>query len=221
MEIPLFPLPNLVLFPRVAVPLHIFEDRYKLMINRCIDQADVFGLVLLQEGAEEESEETISRVGVTARVVQVERLDDGRMNILCAGEARFNIRTFTGQKPYWTGIVEFFEDEPEDYGRLSRARDAVGGLYRQAMELMSRLKDAEAPEVELPDSPVNLSYMVSYVLDLPAARKQELLEFSSTEARLDALATDLEEILQQLRAQINRKHLGRKASLNGDLGKPH
>jgi Lon protease-like protein len=221
MEIPLFPLPNLVLFPRVAVPLHIFEDRYKLMINRCIDQADVFGLVLLQEGAEEENEETISRVGVTARVVQVERFDDGRMNVLCAGESRFSIRTFTGKEPYWTGIVEFFEDDPQDDERLNQARDTVGGLYRKAMELMSQLKDAEAPEVELPDSAVNLSYMVSYVLDLPAPRKQELLELSSTEARLDALATDLQEILQQLKAQINRKHFARKASLNGDLGKPH
>ena len=53
MEIPLFPLPNLVLFPHVAVPLHIFEERYKLMINRCIDQSEVFGVVLLQRGAEQ------------------------------------------------------------------------------------------------------------------------------------------------------------------------
>ncbi len=60
MEIPLFPLPNLVLFPQVAVPLHIFEERYKLMINRCIDQADVFGLVLLNEERGKENEDSIS-----------------------------------------------------------------------------------------------------------------------------------------------------------------
>ena len=100
MEIPLFPLPNLVLFPQVAVPLHIFEERYKLMINRCIDQADVFGLVLLNEEAEQENEENILRVGVTARVVQVDRLDEGRLNILCAGESRFRILEFTGSAPY-------------------------------------------------------------------------------------------------------------------------
>jgi len=91
MEIPLFPLPNLVLFPQVAVPLHIFEERYKLMINRCIDQADIFGLVLLNEDADQENEESILRVGVTARVVQVDRLDEGRLNVLCAGESRFRI----------------------------------------------------------------------------------------------------------------------------------
>ena len=110
MEIPLFPLPNLVLFPQVAVPLHIFEERYKLMINRCLDHDEVFGLVLLREDAEQESESTIHRVGVTARVVQVDRLEDGRMNILCAGESRFRIEEFTGRNPYWKGILKcFFE----------------------------------------------------------------------------------------------------------------
>src|SRR6185503_20693984 len=123
MEIPLFPLPNLVLFPQVAVPLHIFEERYKLMINRCIDQDEVFGLVLLQEDAEQESENTIHRVGVTARVVEVDRLADGRLNVLCAGESRFRIEEFTGSNPYWTGIVEFVEDLPEREAELQNAFD--------------------------------------------------------------------------------------------------
>src|SRR4029078_8197389 len=94
MEIPLFPLPNLVLFPNIVVPLHIFEERYKLMINGCIDRDEVFGLVLLRSGAEDESEDTIHRVGVTARIVEVERLDEGRLNILCEGGDRFRIFRF-------------------------------------------------------------------------------------------------------------------------------
>src|SRR6185503_10500218 len=133
MEIPLFPLPNLVLFPQVAVPLHIFEERYKLMINRCIDQDEVFGLVLLHEDADQESESTIHRVGVTARVIQVDRMEDGRMNILCAGEFRFRIEEFTGRTPYWTGIVEFIEDVSERQEALQAAFDEVAGLYKQAM----------------------------------------------------------------------------------------
>jgi ATP-dependent Lon protease len=220
MEIPLFPLPNLVLFPQVAVPLHIFEDRYKLMINRCIDQADVFGLVLLREGAEQEDEDTILRVGVTARVVQADRLDDGRLNILCAGEARFHILEFTGRAPYWTADVDFFEDDPEEEEGLQEVYDKVSRLYRQATELTSRLKEAEVPELELPDSPVGLSYMVSYVLDLTASRKQELLEATSTLFRLRALAEDLESAVTQLRGQIARKGLARKVIGNGDLGRP-
>src|SRR5262245_34126192 len=101
MEIPLFPLPNLVLFPHIVVPLHIFEERYKQMINACIDRSDAFGLVLLRAGSEEESPDTIHRVGVTARVVEVERLDEGRLNILCEGENRFRIYQFTQQTPFW------------------------------------------------------------------------------------------------------------------------
>src|SRR6516162_7322768 len=110
MEIPLFPLPNLVLFPHIVVPLHIFEERYKLMINSCIDRDEVFGLVLLRKDAEEESHETIHRVGVTARVVDVERLAEGRMNILCEGESRFRVHRFTEQTPFWKAQVEYFED---------------------------------------------------------------------------------------------------------------
>src|SRR5438552_3802128 len=74
MEISLFPLPNLVLFPHIVVPLHIFEERYKLMINGCLDRSEVLGLVLLRGGSEDETEDTIHRVGVTARVVEAERL---------------------------------------------------------------------------------------------------------------------------------------------------
>ena len=95
MEIPLFPLPNLVLFPHIVVPLHIFEERYKLLINGCLDTSDIFGLVLLRKDADEESEQTIHRVGVTVRIVEVERLDEGRMNILCEGENRFRIHRLT------------------------------------------------------------------------------------------------------------------------------
>jgi Lon protease-like protein len=221
MEIPLFPLPNLVLFPHVAVPLHIFEERYKLMINRCIDLDEVFGLVLLQEDAEMESESTIHRVGVTARVVQVDRLQDGRMNILCAGETRFRIEEFTGRTPYWTGIVEFLEDAPEKPDALQSAFDEVSGLYQRVMELTSRLKETEIPQVDLPDSALGLSYMVSYVLDLSPARKQELLETTSTILRLHALAVDLEKILSEMQKQIARSGVAQKAKTNGDLGKPH
>jgi Lon protease-like protein len=224
MEIPLFPLPDLVLFPQVAVPLHIFEERYKLMINRCIDQEAVFGLVLLQrdeDAPQQESENTIHRVGVTARVVQVERIEDGRMNILCTGESRFRIEEFTASTPYWTGIVEFFEDDPEPEAALTDAYDEVSRLYRQAMELTSRLKEARIPELDFPASPVGLSYMVSYILDLDSERKQELLVTTSTIVRLHSLSVDLERTISQLRGQLERKGLAAKVKTNGDLGKPH
>jgi Lon protease-like protein len=218
MEIPLFPLPNLVLFPNVAVPLHIFEERYKLMIGRCIDQADVFGLILLREGAEQENEDTILRVGVTARIIQIDRLEDRRLNILCAGENRFRVLDFTGRSPYWTADVEFFEDGPEETG-LREAYDKVSRLYRTATGLTSQIKEMDIPSADLPDSPVALSFMVSYVLDLNADRKQELLETTSTVYRLRCLAEELENIISKLEAQLKQKGLAHKANRNGNLGK--
>jgi Lon protease-like protein len=221
MEIPLFPLPTLVLFPHVVLPLHIFEERYKLMINRCIDSGEVFGLVLLRAGAERESEETIHRVGVTARVVQVEKLDDGRMNILCAGESRFRVLEFTGNDPYWTGFVEPFEDTPDVSGTLQGVYDEVVRRYRRAAALTTQLKQVNPVELTLPESPLSLSYMVSYVLDLEPARKQDLLEMTSTVDRLTALIDDLDDTIRQLEVLIAKKDVPLKARGNGDLGKPH
>jgi len=218
MEIPLFPLPNLVLFPQVAVPLHIFEERYKLMISRCIDQSDVFGLVLLREGAEQESEETIHRTGVTARIVEVEKLEDRRLNILCAGESRFRVLEFTGSEPYWTADVELVEDIADEE-ESEDVYDQVSQLYRKAMELTARVKEMEIPKLDLPQSPLGLSYMVSYVLDLKAERKQELLEIPSPFLRLTALVDDLENIILQLQQQISLKGHAYKAGNNGHLRK--
>jgi Lon protease-like protein len=150
----------------------------------------------------------------------VDRLDEGRLNILCAGESRFRILEFTGSAPYWTADVEFFDDEPEVEDGVGEAYQRVSKLYRKATELTSQLKEMEIPEVDLPDSPVALSYMVSYVLDLGAARKQELLETTSTLYRLRSLIDDLETAVTQLQGQIARKGLAHKAVRNGDLGKP-
>jgi Lon protease-like protein len=188
------------------------------MINRCIDQADVFGLVLLREAAEQENEDSILRVGVTARIIQIDRLEDRRLNILCAGENRFRVAEFTGSTPYWTAEVEFFEDGPEESG-VKEAYEKVSRLYRTATGLTSQVKEMDIPSADLPDSPVALSFMVSYVLDLSAERKQELLETTSTLFRLRVLVEELENTIVKLEEQLARKGLAHKAIRNGDLGK--
>jgi len=219
MEISLFPLPNLVLFPHIVVPLHIFEDRYKLMINGCIDHDEVFGLVLLHNAADEESEETIHRIGVTARIVEVERLEEGRMNILCEGENRFRIHRFTQQTPFWKGAVDFFDDK-EHLGTES-LYEQVGDLYRSVATLSSQLSGSQEAELILPDSPTDLSYMVSYVLDIDSEEKQKLLEMESTAERLRMLVAHLTETLRKLEQQRAYKEVMAKVRSNGDLGRPH
>jgi len=218
MEIPLFPLPNLVLFPNIVVPLHIFEDRYKLMINGCIDGSAVFGVVLLRSGAEEEKEETIYRVGVTARIVEVERLDEGRMNILCEGEQRFRIYRLTQQKPFWKGDVDFFEDK--DHHGAESLYEQVAELYRSVAALSAKLSGSQETEVVLPESATDLSHMVSYVLDIDSEEKQRLLEMDSTAERLRMLIAHLTDTLRKLEQQRAHKELMTKVSGNGDLGNP-
>ena len=219
MEIPLFPLPNLVLFPGIVVPLHIFEDRYKSMINTCIERNEAFGLLLLRDGAEEESDETIHRVGVTARIVEVERLDDGWMNILCEGESRFRVYRFTQQTPFWKGTVDLFEDAEIRSG-IEALYEQAAGLYRKVADLGRQIRGSEPGELVLPESPVDLSYMVSYVLDIAYEEKQKLLEMTSTSERLEVLVSHLEDSIRKLEQQLAYKHLAAKARGNGDLGHP-
>jgi len=218
MEIPLFPLPNLVLFPNIIVPLHIFEERYKLMINECIDREQAFGLVLLRGGAEQESEETIHRVGVSARIVEVERLDEGRLNILCEGESRFRVYRFTQQTPFWKGLVQFFEDSEQHL--TESIYEQVADLYRSVSELSARLSGSERPDLVLPESAADLSYVVSYVLDIDSEEKQKLLEMNSTAERLRMLIAHLTETLRKLEAQRAYKEVVAKVRGNGDLGNP-
>src|SRR5215510_3794440 len=205
MEISLFPLPNLVLFPHIVVPLHIFEERYKSMINGCIASGEVFGLVLLRTGADEESEETIHRVGVTARIVEVERLDGGRMNILCEGERRFRIYRLTQQKPFWKGDVDFFEDK--DHHGTESLYEQVAELYRSVATLSAKLSGSQETEVVLPELATDLSHMVSYVLDIDSEEKQRLLEMDSTAERLRMLIAHLTDTLRRLEQQRAQKEL--------------
>jgi ATP-dependent Lon protease len=219
MEISLFPLPNLVLFPHIVVPLHIFEERYKLMINGCVDRDEVFGLVLLRNGGEEENEEMIHRVGVTARIVEVERLEQGRMNVLCEGETRFRVQRFTQQTPFWKGIVEVFDEKKHQ--AAESLYEQVADLYRTVANLSAQLSGSQQPELVLPESPTDLSYMLSYVLDIEVEEKQKLLEMDSTAERLRLLIAHLTDTIRKLEQQRANKEVMKKVRGNGDLGMPH
>src|SRR3982751_4980512 len=107
MELPLFPL-NQVLFPGMVLPLHIFEHRYREMVAHCIEEKLPFGVVLIEKGQEVGESVTPHRVGTAARIVRVERLDDGRMNIKTVGIERFRIKQLHYTHSYLTGTVEHY-----------------------------------------------------------------------------------------------------------------
>jgi Lon protease-like protein len=220
-EIPLFPLPGVVLFPNIILPLHIFEDRYKQMINLCSETGEAFGLIQLREGAQEETEKTIHRVGTMARLIEIERLDAGRLNILCQGESRFRVSRFIpDDAPYWKAEVTFFDDDPVDELRLRPLYEEVTIAYRKAFDLGVQLKAVNPSELQLPDAPADLSFMISYVLDIAGEEKQKLLEMKSTEARLQTLLLQIDNVTRTLEQQLAYKAIVKKVRGNGDLGQP-
>jgi len=192
------------------------------MINRCIEESATFGIVLIPPGSSTESESTIRRVGVTARVIQFDRIEDGRINIMAAGETRFRILEFTASKPYWTANVEFFEDDREDDEELQESYNNVVHLYREVHRLAAQLRGLEfdVEEVKIPVSPATLTHMVSFVLDVDPEAKQSLLEMTSVEGRLKTLAVHLDEAVQRLNAEIVREKISNKVKGNGHYGKP-
>src|ERR1700682_3703511 len=112
--LPLFPLEQVVLFPGMSLPLHIFEERYKVMIGACQVTDQVFGVLLIRNGTEVGAPAQPERVGCTARMLRIDRLPDGRMTILTIGEQRFRLdgppRVMS--EGYLVGDVQFLPDSP-------------------------------------------------------------------------------------------------------------
>lgn len=193
--LPLFPL-NSVQFPQFPLQLHIFEERYKAMINACIDNNAPFGVVLIREGNEVGEPATPHRVGCVARILEVERLRDGRMNLLAVCEERFRVlETMEADQPYLIGRVEEWEDRDVETDDLSELIADVSGLFSNYLALLAAHAHLPMPDVDLPDDPQTLAFCVASVAMLPLSVKQHLLEMTDTRARL-------QEELRLLREQI-------------------
>ena len=217
-KIPLFPLTNVVLFPGVMLPLHIFEARYKQMIRNCIEDDSPFGIVLFT-GADE-TPSSIQRIGVLVRVSDVERLNDGRVNIMTAGEVRFCVTRFTATQPAGRAEVELIDDYPESDATLAPLGKELSELYCDAYCKGLELTDEGPGSFELPKSVIELSFMVAYVLDIEVEAKQELLESTSTRDRLTRLIGYLKSANERLKEQVRQKRVSDTVSGNGDLNYP-
>ena len=151
MEIPLFPL-HMVLAPGIALPLHVFEERYRVMVRRCLDTSSPFGVVLIREGSEvapaagEEQELSIAGVGTFAEIREASRFSDGRWRLLVVGGSRFLVREVHAERePYLVADVEPLSDE---VGRPAIARALVGRVTRRFVDYLRLLqpRDGEAAE---------------------------------------------------------------------------
>lgn len=201
-EIPLFPL-NVVLMPGAPMPLHIFEDRYKQMVNECLEGHTEFGMVLADEGG-------TRNVGCTARIVElVQRYEDGRLVILVEGSQRFKLNNILTGKPYYVGEVEYLEDESPDEDISALAEECVALLER----VIEAATDGEVGiEVEPPYR--NLSFAIAGRIEFDLETRQRILELPSEEGRL----RKVKELLTETAERLERDKLAReKAETNGHL----
>jgi len=196
-RIPLFPL-NTVLFPHVPLPLHIFEQRYRDMIGRCIEEQSPFGVVLIRSGVEVGGPAEPYDVGTTARISRVQRLPDGRMNLIVIGWRRFRIHALDTAHPHIEGDVAYLESEDAD---TSEARDLaarVAALQGEQMRLKLCSTGQWQRVLSLPDEPDVLADVVAAQLDAAPEAKQTLLETLSVPERLRAEAEILGDLIGNL-----------------------
>lgn len=184
MEMPLFPL-NVVLFPGMVLPLHIFEPRYREMINRCIDEDISFGVVLIQEGHEVGGAAKPHSIGTTARISKVNRLPDGAINITTVGTYRFRILELDNSHSYLSAKVVQL---PMVNGSTRPAVEMVHRVRPKLLEYVDLLSKASKTELKLdrlPEDPTTLALLVAIALQVDNADKQKLLAISGVPELLD------------------------------------
>ena len=196
-RLPLFPL-DTVLFPKQALPLHIFEERYKTMIGRCIEEGAPFGVVLIRSGNQVGGDAVPHDVGTTARIARVQRLPDGKINLITLGRDRFRVLSLDRSEPYLTGDVEYLVSEAAEGGVVPREADRVAALFAEQFRLVMAVSNQWTRELNLPGEADALADFVAAQIDVPADVKQELLETLSVLDRLRRESELLGELIRML-----------------------
>jgi|TARA_B100000315_G_C14387596_1_gene500386 Lon protease-like protein len=209
--LPLFPL-NVVLFPGMVLPLHIFEERYKTMIGDCVDRQEPFGVVLIKEGQEVGGPAEPFQIGTSARILRVEHLEEGRMNIVTRGQRRFATVEIDRRLPHLVGQVRYLEEEPGDVP--PDIATEIGGEYAGLLRSLTTLTGGWTDRVVVPQDPVLLSYAVAANLELPNDVRQELLEVSTAGERLERLLPLLRDVNRTLQEEVARRNPFRGPRLN-------
>jgi Lon protease-like protein len=170
---PLFPL-GIVLLPEEVVPLHIFEDRYKLMVGECLEYEREFGIVWLSDSG-------LRDIGCTAAITELlETMDDGRMNILVRGSRPFRLLRRIEELPYPAGDIELLDDDGADPRPAS-----LEATRERYAELVERLTESRPDSAQLADLG---AYGIAATIDFAHDAKQSLLESRSEEDRLVMLS---------------------------------
>ena len=201
--LPLFPL-NLVLYPEMMLPLHIFEERYRVMIGECFEQKKPFGVILIKEGKEVGGSAVPVRVGTTARIIDLQEIGDGRMHILTRGVRRFAVENIVQGSPYLIAEARHVQDEadPKDTDITERVRAEYNAFLGRITTVSGRAQ-RDSP---VPSEAGALSFAIATKLSasvrIPAPVRQDWLEAPSAHQRLTQLSSILVNVNKALEEEI-------------------
>ena len=202
-ELPLFPLPEVVLFPKEVLPLHIFESRYRIMLKSVLETDSMFGVIKLDPNTK-----TMANVGCCAQIIKHQTAEDGRSNIITLGQQRFQILEIVRSTPYCSAMVSWINDENVDnFHKLDALKDSVTEALSDVVKLTSKLTNSKKnlPE-KLPNNPMELSFWIGSHLGGPVSEEQQrLLEERNTYTRLQREFEMLDHTRKQLAARTALK----------------
>ena len=196
--LPMFPLGS-VLFPSMILPLHVFEPRYRALVEDCVAGNGEFGVVLIERGSEVGGGDVRTDVGTVAQVLEIERFDDGRCALAAVGTRRFRVDRWLDDDPYPRAEVTDWDDSAPE----SLDLDEVDALFRRALALAAELGEAPAPmDVELAEDAGLATFQMAALAPLGPADRQVLLATEGAEARVRLLAEQLADMTELLRARL-------------------
>jgi ATP-dependent Lon protease len=212
-QLPLFPLP-VVLFPGTPLPLHIFEPRYRQLLNDIQITNNLFALPFFDASEQEENRPAIGAIGCVAELRDVQTLPDGRSNVLTVGVVRCVLEDYAvADEPYLVGELSYFEDEPEDEELLTPRAHVVQELFMRVARAAREIAGDRSDLPDLPDiTPEQLSHFIAAAVDFDAKTKLELLKMRSTSERLKRLHEFLSQAVQTME---DRARMGKLSQTNG------
>jgi len=202
-ELPLFPLPEVVLFPQEVLPLHIFESRYRIMLQSVLESDSLFGVIKWDSNSK-----SMANIGCCAQIIKHQTAEDGRSNIITIGQQRFQILEIVRSTPYYSAMVSWINDENvENLQNLDTLKDSVVEALSDVVTLTSKLTNSKKnlPD-KLPNNPMELSFWIGAHLGGPVAEEQQrLLEERNTFTRLQREYDMLDHTRKQLAARTALK----------------
>ncbi len=231
-ELPLFLLQSVVLFPHTAVPLRVFEPRYKQLVSRCLAMpTPAFGVVLIKDGPEVEAAASVQtvtvvphRIGTLGRIVEVDQRDDGTIHLVVLGDARFRIEEVVQPGPYLVTRVTYLDDRPgADAAALSALVETARTLGQRYLRLLAAALASDNDDgnrllervwQRAPADPSAFSFFLGALIQTVHSDRQRLLRTETTAARLQDEVTLLRRENEILRTSLRYREHPSKPRLN-------